>query len=61
MVKINHQKAWLYKDDESCDAAIAHTEVLHGKPMSYNNYVDGDGALECSKRFSRKKTRCCDN
>lgn len=50
----NHQKAWLYKDDESCDAAIAHTEVLHGKSMSYNNYVDGDGALEAVKDLAGK-------
>ena len=45
----SHQKAWLYTDADAPDAAIAQTEVLHGKPMSYNNYVDGDGALEAVK------------
>jgi phosphoribosylaminoimidazolecarboxamide formyltransferase/IMP cyclohydrolase len=45
----SHQKAWLYKDADSRESAIALTEVLHGKEMSYNNYVDGDGALEAVK------------
>jgi len=49
-----HQKAWLYKDLDSREAAIALTEVLHGKEMSYNNYVDGDGALEAVKDLSGK-------
>ena len=47
-----HQKAWLYKDLDSREATIALTEVLHGKEMSYNNYVDGDGALEAVKDLS---------
>ena len=49
-----HQKAWLYKDLDSREATIALTEVLHGKEMSYNNYVDGDGALEAVKDLSGK-------
>jgi phosphoribosylaminoimidazolecarboxamide formyltransferase/IMP cyclohydrolase len=49
-----HQKAWLYKDADSREATIALTEVLHGKEMSYNNYVDGDGALEAVKDLSGK-------
>lgn len=49
-----HQKAWLYTDLESRESSIAHTEVLHGKEMSYNNYVDGDGALEAVKDLSGK-------
>jgi phosphoribosylaminoimidazolecarboxamide formyltransferase/IMP cyclohydrolase len=50
----SHQKAWLYKDVDSREATIALTEVLHGKEMSYNNYVDGDGALEAVKDLSGK-------
>ena len=50
----SHQKAWLYKDLDSREATIALTEVLHGKEMSYNNYVDGDGALEAVKDLSGK-------
>jgi phosphoribosylaminoimidazolecarboxamide formyltransferase/IMP cyclohydrolase len=50
----SHQSAWLYTDADSREAAIALTEVLHGKAMSYNNYVDGDGALEAVKDLSGK-------
>lgn len=48
----SHQKAWLYTDGSSTEACIAQTEVLHGKEMSYNNYVDGEGALEAVKDLS---------
>jgi len=50
----SHQKAWLYTDAQCDEAAIAHTDVLHGKEMSYNNYVDGEGALEAVKDLSGK-------
>jgi phosphoribosylaminoimidazolecarboxamide formyltransferase/IMP cyclohydrolase len=49
-----HQAAWLYTGLPSAEASIAHTEVLHGKAMSYNNYVDGNGALEVVKEISDK-------
>ena len=48
----SHQKAWLYIDEDCPDAGIAQTEILHGKPMSYNNYVDGEGALEAVKELA---------
>ncbi|WP_372794699.1 bifunctional phosphoribosylaminoimidazolecarboxamide formyltransferase/IMP cyclohydrolase [Pontiella sp.] len=48
----SHQKAWLYKDADSRESTIALAKVLHGKEMSYNNYVDGDGALEAVKDLS---------
>lgn len=50
----SHQGAWLYTDRESRESSIAQAEVLHGKAMSYNNYVDGDGALEAVKDLSGK-------
>ena len=50
----SHQKAWLYTDANATEACIAQTEVLHGKGMSYNNYVDGEGALEAVKDLSGK-------
>ena len=50
----SHQKAWLYTDAQSSEACIAQTDVLHGKEMSYNNYVDGEGALEAVKDLSGK-------
>lgn len=50
----SHQQAWLYTDAASDEACIAQTDVLHGKEMSYNNYVDGEGALEAVKDLSGK-------
>ncbi|MBU0676734.1 MAG: bifunctional phosphoribosylaminoimidazolecarboxamide formyltransferase/IMP cyclohydrolase [Verrucomicrobia bacterium] len=47
-----HQNAVFYKDESATEACIAHTEILHGKEMSYNNYVDGEGALEAVKDLS---------
>ena len=39
-----HQTAALYLD-QAASAGIAQAEQLHGKAMSYNNYVDADAAL----------------
>jgi phosphoribosylaminoimidazolecarboxamide formyltransferase/IMP cyclohydrolase len=36
-----HQRAALYRGSQS---GLAHAEQLHGKAMSYNNYVDTDAA-----------------
>ena len=47
-----HQKASFYRDPPPAEATIAHAEVLHGKEMSYNNYLDGDAALEAVKELS---------
>ncbi|NKB23670.1 MAG: bifunctional phosphoribosylaminoimidazolecarboxamide formyltransferase/IMP cyclohydrolase [Kiritimatiellae bacterium] len=46
------QSAIFYKDVQAHEACIAHTELLHGKEMSYNNYVDGDAALEAVKELA---------
>lgn len=40
-----HQHAALYTTDSN-DTGIARAEVLHGKEMSYNNYVDADAAWQ---------------
>ena len=37
-----HQRAALYIVEEA--SGLAHAEQLHGKEMSYNNYVDADAA-----------------
>jgi phosphoribosylaminoimidazolecarboxamide formyltransferase/IMP cyclohydrolase len=45
-----HQRAALYRS--SGDAAgLAGAEQLHGKEMSYNNYVDTDAALRAAYDF----------
>ncbi|QRP45287.1 bifunctional phosphoribosylaminoimidazolecarboxamide formyltransferase/IMP cyclohydrolase [Amycolatopsis sp. FDAARGOS 1241] len=43
-----HQKAALYR---SAQPGLAHAEQLHGKAMSYNNYVDTDAARRAAYDF----------
>jgi phosphoribosylaminoimidazolecarboxamide formyltransferase / IMP cyclohydrolase len=61
-----HQKAALYKSKSTAgssrtgsggagsatDPGIANAEVLHGKAMSYNNYVDADAARRAAFDFA---------
>ncbi|MEV6901420.1 bifunctional phosphoribosylaminoimidazolecarboxamide formyltransferase/IMP cyclohydrolase [Amycolatopsis sp. NPDC051372] len=44
-----HQKAALY---QSAQPGLAHAEQLHGKAMSYNNYVDTDAARRAAFDFA---------
>lgn len=46
-----HQPATLYREPEGAEACIAHAEVLHGKAMSYNNYLDGHASLEAAREL----------
>ena len=46
-----HQQAALYVNEHA--AGFAHAEQLHGKAMSYNNYVDGDAAHRTAWDFER--------
>ncbi|GAB2752111.1 bifunctional phosphoribosylaminoimidazolecarboxamide formyltransferase/IMP cyclohydrolase [Amycolatopsis magusensis] len=43
-----HQRAALYR---SWSDGLAHAEQLHGKAMSYNNYVDADAARRAAYDF----------
>lgn len=45
-----HQSAALYANS-AAPAGITQAELLHGKPMSYNNYTDGDAALRAAHDF----------
>jgi phosphoribosylaminoimidazolecarboxamide formyltransferase/IMP cyclohydrolase len=53
-----HQKAAIYTSNASvggtdpADSGIAHSDVLHGKAMSYNNYVDADSARRAAYDFA---------
>ncbi len=47
-----HQEAIFYRDPRCEEACIAHCEILHGKEMSYNNYPDGDAALEAVRELA---------
>jgi phosphoribosylaminoimidazolecarboxamide formyltransferase/IMP cyclohydrolase len=44
-----HQKAALYESDEN--GGIAKAEQLHGKEMSFNNYVDAEAAWNLVQDF----------
>jgi len=47
-----HQRAALYLRAGYTGGGIAEAQVLHGKPMSYNNYVDADAALRAAFGFT---------
>jgi phosphoribosylaminoimidazolecarboxamide formyltransferase/IMP cyclohydrolase len=47
-----HQEAVFYRDPAAREACMAHARVLHGKDMSYNNYLDGDAALEAARELA---------
>src|SRR5690606_7676341 len=47
-----HQGAALYRSADPADRGLAGARQLHGKEMSYNNYVDGDAALRAAYDFT---------
>ena len=47
-----HQRAALYVSGFVPEAGLAQAEQLHGKQMSYNNYVDGDAARRAAYDFA---------
>jgi phosphoribosylaminoimidazolecarboxamide formyltransferase/IMP cyclohydrolase len=46
-----HQKAKFYTQEEVNESCISQVKQIHGKELSYNNYVDGDGSFEAVKSF----------
>jgi len=47
-----HQRASFQPDSPlPSEATLATARILHGKEMSYNNYVDGDAALEATREL----------
>lgn len=46
-----HQAAALYTDPDA-PAGLAQAEQVHGKEMSYNNYVDADAAWRAANDFA---------
>lgn len=45
----SHQSATFFRDQTSTEPAVAGAEILQGKALSFNNYVDADAALEAVK------------
>lgn len=50
-----HQKAALYRDTMSKDG-IAYAQQIHGKELSFNNFMDADSAFAVVKEFDEP---CC--
>ncbi len=46
-----HQKAKFYRQEGVSESCISQIKQLHGKELSFNNYVDGDGSFESVKSF----------
>ncbi|MGB9938828.1 bifunctional phosphoribosylaminoimidazolecarboxamide formyltransferase/IMP cyclohydrolase [Methanosarcina sp.] len=46
-----HQRAFFYKDPRVEGPTLAKAAQLHGKELSYNNYVDADNALQTVKEL----------
>jgi phosphoribosylaminoimidazolecarboxamide formyltransferase/IMP cyclohydrolase len=44
-----HQDAKFYKQDGISGPSLANAKQLHGKELSYNNYIDADNALKTVK------------
>ncbi|XSG85688.1 MAG: bifunctional phosphoribosylaminoimidazolecarboxamide formyltransferase/IMP cyclohydrolase [Methylohalobius sp. ZOD2] len=53
-----HQQAALYQVDEPPAGTLGHARLIQGKPLSYNNLADADGALECVKSFNVGRPAC---
>ncbi len=47
-----HQSAALYRPASASGEGLAGARQLHGKEMSYNNYVDSDAALRAAYDFT---------
>lgn len=48
-----HQKAAFFRNPDNHDSNITNAKQLGGKELSFNNYVDGDSAIELVKEFDR--------
>ncbi len=55
-----HQEGWFYESEsESADPlAIQNFQILQGKELSYNNYLDIDGALYAIARLGGAEAAC---
>ena len=47
-----HQQAAFYKEVVQSEPCVTMIKQLHGKELSYNNFIDVDGALELVKEFT---------
>ncbi|MBN2111059.1 MAG: bifunctional phosphoribosylaminoimidazolecarboxamide formyltransferase/IMP cyclohydrolase [Methanosarcinaceae archaeon] len=50
-----HQDAKFYKEVGVSGPSLANARQLHGKELSYNNYIDADNALQTVKELDHEK------
>lgn len=53
-----HQKSALYVEQSSPSHALARAELIQGKQLSYNNLLDADAALTCTRDFPVSESLC---
>jgi phosphoribosylaminoimidazolecarboxamide formyltransferase/IMP cyclohydrolase len=53
-----HQQAVFYADKNTPPGTIGSAKLVQGKPLSYNNILDADAALDCVKSFSTEQSVC---
>lgn len=46
-----HQQGAFYREPDAREPSASKAQLLHGKAMSYNNYLDANAALELVKEF----------
>jgi phosphoribosylaminoimidazolecarboxamide formyltransferase / IMP cyclohydrolase len=46
-----HQQGAFYRERLSREPSVAQGKILHGKAMSYNNFLDANSALELAKEY----------
>jgi phosphoribosylaminoimidazolecarboxamide formyltransferase / IMP cyclohydrolase len=46
-----HQQGAFYRELQSTEPSVSRGKILHGKAMSYNNFLDANSALEVAKEY----------
>ncbi|MDH4186648.1 MAG: bifunctional phosphoribosylaminoimidazolecarboxamide formyltransferase/IMP cyclohydrolase [Nitrospira sp.] len=46
-----HQQGAFYRELHSIEPSVSRGKILHGKAMSYNNFLDANSALELAKEY----------
>jgi phosphoribosylaminoimidazolecarboxamide formyltransferase / IMP cyclohydrolase len=46
-----HQQGAFYRERQSNEPSVSRGTILHGKAMSYNNFLDANSALELAKEY----------
>lgn len=53
-----HQSASLYRYNQGLPGSLAQTDMLQGKPLSFNNFMDSEAALRCVRSLNIDLPAC---